>query len=450
LHTVKSIEVVGFRDQRDLCINLHPDVNFFIGRNGTGKTTLISLLAATLQGNFEALSRLAFQSVVVHLRAADPNVQPKIEVKRITEGTSPGPVIEFSLKDGSSTAAKTVRFESSGYWQSRAMHDYPAITPAPEKYAVRRRPQGGRSIQAPPAMVDLLRKLVRSSWLSIHRANLEQRLNEGEYDTSIDAKVSQLHSEFPKYFSSLDSIAQTQFRRFQETYFLALLTEPRSEVQQWFHYSSTIDLDGDRKALEQIFSNLRMSPASFQTPLDDHFRQAKEADERYRKFLKKSASEPSDLKIEDFYFLEDSRRIRRVINQWNEYQKLRAETYLPKENFLTILNRLFDNKEVAINDRNEPTISLPAADGSRYDISLFSLSSGEKQMFILLGEALLGEQRPWVYIADEPELSLHMDWQEKLVTSLRDINPNGQIIFATHSPEILGPFGDRAIEIGKL
>jgi predicted ATPase len=117
---------------------------------------------------------------------------------------------------------------------------------------------------------------------------------------------------------------------------------------------------------------------------------------------------------------------------------------------LRILNGLFDDKRVNINDRNEPTITLINKDSSLNDIPLLTLSSGEKQMFILLGEALLEEQRPWVYIADEPELSLHMDWQERLVTSLREINPNGQIIFATHSPEILGPFGDRAFDMGKI
>lgn len=40
-------------------------------------------------------------------------------------------------------------------------------------------------------------------------------------------------------------------------------------------------------------------------------------------------------------------------------------------------------------------------------------------------------------MADEPELSLHVSWQEKLVDSIIKINKNAQIIFATHSPDVV-------------
>ena len=67
-----------------------------------------------------------------------------------------------------------------------------------------------------------------------------------------------------------------------------------------------------------------------------------------------------------------------------------------------------------------------------------SLSSGEKQLLILLTQTLLQEQQPFVYIADEPELSLHIEWQHKIINAIRELNPNAQIIVATHSPEIAG------------
>ncbi|GBQ13317.1 hypothetical protein CFR78_14335 [Komagataeibacter rhaeticus] len=53
-------------------------------------------------------------------------------------------------------------------------------------------------------------------------------------------------------------------------------------------------------------------------------------------------------------------------------------------------------------------------------------------------------------MADEPELSLHIDWQENLVPSLKKINPNSQVIFATHSPDIVGAYKDRTINLEKL
>ena len=42
-----------------------------------------------------------------------------------------------------------------------------------------------------------------------------------------------------------------------------------------------------------------------------------------------------------------------------------------------------------------------------------------------------------VFIVDEPELSLHIDWQEKFVDAIQKANPNVQLILATHSPAII-------------
>ncbi len=78
------------------------------------------------------------------------------------------------------------------------------------------------------------------------------------------------------------------------------------------------------------------------------------------------------------------------------------------------------------------------------------LSSGEKQLLILLSETLLQRGQPAIFIADEPELSLHVLWQEKLVASLRALNPSAQIIAATHSPDIVGVLSDKAIDMETI
>lgn len=62
-------------------------------------------------------------------------------------------------------------------------------------------------------------------------------------------------------------------------------------------------------------------------------------------------------------------------------------------------------------------------------------------------EALLQRGAPIVYLADEPELSLHIGWQEKLVSSVAKLNPRAQLIFATHSPDIVGRYQDKIIDM---
>lgn len=69
-------------------------------------------------------------------------------------------------------------------------------------------------------------------------------------------------------------------------------------------------------------------------------------------------------------------------------------------------------------------------------IELEMLSAGEKQLLYILLTVFLMDKKPAVLLMDEPELSLHIEWQEKLVKSIRFLNPKCQIILTTHSPSI--------------
>lgn len=69
-------------------------------------------------------------------------------------------------------------------------------------------------------------------------------------------------------------------------------------------------------------------------------------------------------------------------------------------------------------------------------IQLDQLSSGEKQMLLILTTVFLQEEKPNVLLMDEPEISLHISWQDRLVGLIRELNPNCQLILTTHSPNI--------------
>lgn len=67
----------------------------------------------------------------------------------------------------------------------------------------------------------------------------------------------------------------------------------------------------------------------------------------------------------------------------------------------------------------------------------YRLSSGEKQILIILLTVLVEDNQPYVLFMDEPEVSLHMEWQKRLVDLCIEMNPNVQIILTTHSPAIV-------------
>lgn len=81
----------------------------------------------------------------------------------------------------------------------------------------------------------------------------------------------------------------------------------------------------------------------------------------------------------------------------------------------------------------------------------YQLSSGEKQMLAILLTVLVEDNRPYVLFMDEPEVSLHVEWQQRLIDLIRELNPNAQIILTTHSPAvIMNGWMDRVTEVSDV
>ena len=67
----------------------------------------------------------------------------------------------------------------------------------------------------------------------------------------------------------------------------------------------------------------------------------------------------------------------------------------------------------------------------------YQLSSGEKQMLAILLTVLVEDNQPCVLFMDEPEVSLHIEWQKRLIDLCLELNPNVQILLTTHSPAVV-------------
>ena len=67
----------------------------------------------------------------------------------------------------------------------------------------------------------------------------------------------------------------------------------------------------------------------------------------------------------------------------------------------------------------------------------YQLSSGEKQILAILLTVLVEDNQHYVLFMDEPEVSLHVEWQKRLIDLCVELNPNVQIILTTHSPAVI-------------
>lgn len=118
------------------------------------------------------------------------------------------------------------------------------------------------------------------------------------------------------------------------------------------------------------------------------------------------------------------------------------------DKFFAMINLLFEStgKTIEIDDKNR--VIFKKGD---LHIDLEKLSAGEKQMLLLLFTLFLMEDKPNVLLLDEPEISLHIEWQDKLVGLMNELNPNCQIIMTTHSPNIFADgWEDKLVFISDL
>ena len=117
--------------------------------------------------------------------------------------------------------------------------------------------------------------------------------------------------------------------------------------------------------------------------------------------------------------------------------------------FFDTVDRLFagTGKRIGIDPL---TNQLVFKDGEE-TIGLGKLSSGEKQLLIILLRVFLMDERPYILLMDEPEISLHIEWQYRLFEEIRGLNPRCQIITSTHSPSLFGDgWGDKLVFIEDL
>ena len=119
----------------------------------------------------------------------------------------------------------------------------------------------------------------------------------------------------------------------------------------------------------------------------------------------------------------------------------------PKKRFQDIIDDLFtETGKTIIRTENEIRFSQMGE-----ELFPYQLSSGEKQMLVILLTVLVEDNENYVLFMDEPEVSLHIDWQKRLIDLILELNPNVQIILTTHSPAvIMNGWMDKVTEVTDI
>jgi predicted ATP-dependent endonuclease of OLD family len=182
----------------------------------------------------------------------------------------------------------------------------------------------------------------------------------------------------------------------------------------------------------------------------------------FDKPLNKNASPNEDVKTEldrDIFFLNQRylayqnnilNKTVKALSNSSDLEDIKNITR-KRERLLDIIDILFEDTGKKVDRNIEGNSTDLTFISGKDELTPYQLSSGEKQILVILLTVLVQDNKPSILFMDEPEISLHLDWQRKLIQYIKELNPNVQIILATHSPGIiLEGWADKVSEMSDL
>ncbi len=423
---ISKVEIQGFWGKYKAVAALHDDVNIFIGRNGSGKTTFMDLLQGVLRVEPRILAAVDFESVTISLHDGE-TLQNLIVTKRDASG-APSNFMQFKIG-------------TKGY----KLPNYPR-----EYYdEVFRRPIRNSSLEEFIKIRREIVELVNISNLSVHRAAYEDIYEEDDYvprarvrRVPIEQRLEVLVRNLTKYQLSLAEQANQVSTKFQREVLATMLYDEKFDNFD-IGAAHGADLSKEKEDLSRAYGELGALNEDVLRRIDKHVSAMSHSLSVVQEIA--GAKNTKGLRMEDLMPLVLFKRTQHIINLSLEAQNKKLEIFQPINKFVSIVGQFMEDKEVIVGQNGDLIIRKEDK-----IIAISDLSSGEKQLLILLIETLLQKNGPFIFLADEPELSLHIDWQAQIISSIRELNPNSQIIVATHSPEIAGGWKDNVIDMGNV
>ncbi|ALL18779.1 ABC transporter ATPase [Enterobacter asburiae] len=411
-----SVKIEGFWGRLSASCSFNEDVNIIIGRNGTGKTTFMNILHSVLALELESIGENSFDNVTIKVK--DGNKNKTIKIVRKFDPDKPLPTFEYTL--------------------SRKKFVIRAIDDRRIPLYIRRKYQE----DAENLKIEL-DKLVSLASLSVYRLrsgeDLEVRDNYGsKFINPIDFRLDQLLSNLTKYQLSLSQRARDVSANLQKEVLASILYSKEDIVDESFNLN--FDKESERRSLTTAYSQLGAFDSDVRRKINFHV----EAIDQTVNEIKLAEKNNNEVINVDYRSFEALRKTQRIIKMSLKSEEEIKGIFAPINLFTDTLHEFITDKKFSFISGE---LILQNGHGP---ISHKNLSSGEKQLLILFIETLLQQNKPFIYLTDEPELSLHIAWQRKIIPAIKRLNPNAQIIAATHSPEVASKYRDAIFDMEKL
>lgn len=415
LFKIKEIKIQGFWDRGEVNCIFNKDVNIIIGRNGTGKTTLMNILHSALTCDLNGLAESSFEEVSILLESG-----------RLTKE-----VVVRRFKDSESVER---RYEDVSYIIDGVEYQVSLLIPIERRHSplMRRRVEEEAS-EVRAALGALLKISSISVYRLRHDEDYEVRDKFGVRITApVDYRVEEALVELSQYIAEIGIEEQKVSKELQKHVLASILYSLEDQLNSTF----TLQFDREREetSLRNAYRQLKAMDSDISEKIKIHVQMISET-------IKGIDNKSEGV---DFRPLEALRKTRKVIDLSLEANEKVIEIKKQINLFINKLKEFMPEKDFVIES------GKLVVKNNYGEIKVRKLSSGEKQLIILLIEALLQREQDYLLLADEPEISLHIEWQGKIIPAVRELNPNAQIIVATHSPEVAAPYRNKIFNMSEI
>lgn len=484
---IKRVSVGGlFETGNDYLIEFESGSNCFFGDNGTGKTTLINLIVAVLTGDIGSLSEIDFEFIevttvkddlehIISVFKSSFNYEESDAVLKKAKSIVTKNKLSYYAELTSDFSTDLTETDDSDFYEINYDVDKENISfqyPGNEAHIYfSRRILGSRKhkllMQALNERINLthvpLLRVKNNDWEVLgDDISRQKRWNKKIESSRFDASTAVLHEIESSFMKMAGMLTRRDNKKLEDF---------KSQIVQKFLVgeeiiSSTMGFKTNQSKsnshnVNELFEKLKS--AGLQVPieklnenfetLDVLFEKTEKAIKNSEKIKKSKISVETRQEVEtevstSFIKLLVARtlfeRFESILNDVEQLQIERNSLWDLLNDYERIVNKFLNNKSFSIKKDG----SFEVFSGARR-IDLKNLSSGEKHIIALLGRAALSGEKGSVFIADEPELSLHLTWQRMMLPSILELSPKSQIIVATHSPAII-PRESNKIDLGEL
>ena len=435
---IESFKIEKLWGYRPINLTFHRDVNILIGPNASGKTTILGILHSILVLDLPNLLNFNFNRAEIKLRSFKSRSVHTITVKRdAADGFS-----ELSL----GKKRLPINIETISDRRLPERYSFPERGSYFKSTLIRAAVEADVDIIRAEDFYDELTALVPIVWLPVSRRLPVTEYEEERYTRtrtleSVDLRLEELLEGLFHYHSRLNTLLSKRYKEFEHQVLSVILySKEHDQLDSIFSsIPSKLPTITEKKQLLGAFKAAGLLDEQMRTRINEHFAAAEAVLKRVDK------SDKLGWDLEGILVIPLIRRTQAMVEYARKLEEDREKIFAPLRRYEDTVNSFLNDKTIKVDESGQLKIDSPL----QSHLNTHHLSSGEKQILILLTQALLRVDEPVVYIADEPELSLHVTWQEKLLESLVALGGQMQVIVATHSPDIVGEFHDKVIDLGE-